>query len=402
MDTATPRFDTARPRGKHQGVMVLLMAAIGIIYLGSLGVMLSRTTVKQEETTASIPVDAGKKNAALSIPMQDSVVVTADDPTKGNKISTENKGTHDVDVSAAKENSTTVSMTQRPDADKQRQETTSNITSNSTLDTSSIPWPGQVNHVADSLNRVVILIATCPYLDMLDNVIGSMKKVNVTNFVVVPLDDTTLTVSSQLYPNHVVPIPPNIKIQSGLGPATFGSKEFQTLTASRPVILSAFLKLNYTVFYCDTDTVWQSNPLDFLEESSNEQDLVAMIDNPFPKPDGELCSCYLYFKPTNKSFTLLDRWRELIATKRFQHDQVAFHKAYMTLRNTTSIRLYEPDNPYFPNGNNYFNNFNMTQRSQVMMIHNNFVFGYDTKKARFIEHDLWHPTAVLKAMEYTC
>ena len=165
------------------------------------------------------------------------------------------------------------------------------------------------------------------------------------------------------------------------------------------VIISATQLYN---FYCDTDTVWRSNPLDMLEETSEAKDLVAMVDNSWPPPNGELCSCYLYFKPTKGSFHLLDHWKELIQTGRFQHDQAAFHKAYMMLRNNTSIQLYDPDNPYFPNGNVYFNEFNETQRSQVLMVHKNFVFGYEKKKERFIMFDLWHPTAQLDAMEYKC
>lgn len=132
-----------------------------------------------------------------------------------------------------------------------------NLTATSTQNnsTSATPWPGRVDHIVDSRNRIVILIATCPYLEMLDNMIGSMRKVNVSNFVVVPLDETTHNVSCKLYPDNTVSIPPFTKLASTLEPATYGSKEFQALTASRPVILSAFLNLGYTVFYCDIDTV---------------------------------------------------------------------------------------------------------------------------------------------------
>lgn len=264
----------------------------------------------------------------------------------------------------------------------------------------SIPWPtGQVGHIADSRNCIVIFIASCPYLEMLDNVIESIKLANVTNYVVVPLDNMTFHVASKLFPENAVSIPPFIKLQSNSEPATYGTKEFQALTASRPIILSACLKLGYTIFYCDTDVIWKSSPISMLHETSNNHDLVAMIDNHM---NGEVCSCYLYLKPTPRSLDLLIRWNELIQTSRFQHDQAAFHAAYMQLRNDTSIKLFEPNNSYFPNGEFYFNRFSESQRSQVVMIHNNFIFGYHNKKERFIQHDLWHPSNAIQRMEYKC
>jgi hypothetical protein len=242
----------------------------------------------------------------------------------------------------------------------------------------SIPWPtGQVGHIANSHNHIIIFIASCPYLEMLDNVIESIKLANVTNYVVVPLDNMMFHVASKLYPKNAVSIPPIIRLQSSSEPATYGIKEFQALTASCPIILSAFLKLGYTIFYCDTDVVWKSSPISMLHENSNNHDLVAMIDNHM---NGEVCSCYLYLKPMPRSLDLLIRWNELIQMNRFQHDQAAFHTAYMQLRNDTSIKLFEPNSSYFPNGEFYFNRFSESQRSQVVMIHNNFISGYHNKK----------------------
>lgn len=279
---------------------------------------------------------------------------------------------------------------------RQQQQTSASL--NNTI----MAWPfGQVEQIADSDNCIVIFIATCPYLEMLDNVIESLKHAHVTNYIVVPLDKTTFHVASKLYPDNTVSIPPFIKrVQfNSSEPATFGSREFQALTASRPMILSAFLKIGYTVFYCDTDTVWKSNPMNMLHKYSKHYDLVAMIDNHI---NGEVCSCYLYLKPTSRTVYLLNRWNDLIQTNRFQHDQAAFHAAYQQLRNDTSIKLLEPDNSNFPNGEFYFKRFHAIARSQVAMVHNNFIFGYQEKKKRFMQHDLWHPSNAILSMEYKC
>jgi hypothetical protein len=280
-------------------------------------------------------------------------------------------------------------------------------------------WPGRLDQIVDSLNRIVVLIVNCAYLDMADNSIHSMVRLNVTNFAVVPLDDVAYTVMKELYPDHTVPLMPGLQKLNAISdrPATYNSDAFRELTASRPRIISAFLKQNYTIFYSDIDTVWMSSRLlDTLEaatslsrattskalEPSEEAELVLTIDSAYADSSDIFCSCYIYAKPTINNLNMLDIWSKDISTGKYKNDQHAFQNVLNHTKHAHKTRVLAGDDTTIPNGWFYFRQFNTTQQQSVQIIHNNFIMGHERKKQRFQEHDLWHPSGRLEKVSYSC
>jgi hypothetical protein len=280
-------------------------------------------------------------------------------------------------------------------------------------------WPGQISsHLVDAKDRIVVLIATCPYLDFLDNAIHSIMNVGVTNFVVVPMDQSTYKVATEMYPGHVVQVPYHFP---GAGLALskaveVNSEEFKQLSSSRALILLAFLKLNYTVFYCDIDVYWRHNPLDFFEESAwntteidtsssdktktSPFDLVAMVDSK-PIQDGRICSGYLYLKPTPNSLYLLEKWNQEMQTGQHKNDQYAIYWAYNKTFDRVRVKLYPAKNGYFPSGKGYVL-MPQAKKDNVLLVHNNWIMGHSRKLARFQKWNLWHPSGKLDQVEYKC
>jgi hypothetical protein len=70
---------------------------------------------------------------------------------------------------------------------------------------------------------------------------------------------------------------------------------------------------------------------------------------------------------------------------RLDIDQVAFNKVY---KNST-IHLKPLDRNLFPSGNLYFGKFNDDKRKNVVIVHNNYVKGHDSKLERFKILELW-------------
>lgn len=268
-------------------------------------------------------------------------------------------------------------------------------------------WPGDLGNVVDSHQRVVVVIVSCAYLDMLDNVIQSMVKLDVMNFVVVPLDDIAFSVAKQLYPNNVVPPMPGIP-KSNLTdqPAQYGSQAFHQLTATRPLILSAFLRRNYTLFYCDIDTVWRSaSILDRLEAAASKKRYSLVLTDDSGDTQGNyFCTCYIYAKPTLENIRILTSWGNDCFWSEFGNDQYSFQPLMNLLAREEKEKILKlPANDQdIPNGHFYFQVFNQTQRDRAMIVHNNWISGHSRKKQRFQQYNLWHTSSKLGEIPYTC
>jgi hypothetical protein len=228
--------------------------------------------------------------------------------------------------------------------------------------------------------RIVIAASNAEYVDFADNFAHSLLRQNVTNFLLVPLDDTTYHILKQAYPKHTIPTFPSAKSQFQTTTSTtpnnerpheitFGSLEFQQLTASRPNFLRRILELNYTILYNDIDMVWKQNAWDIIDERSttkpktatdssatDPQDTISTSPNhhqqkhkPQKEPppqkksnpiivhdddpittmlwhDGpnQICTCMLYMVPTYHNIQLLQGWENEIMNGNYVSDQDAF------------------------------------------------------------------------------
>lgn len=267
-------------------------------------------------------------------------------------------------------------------------------------------WPyRRFDNFVDSSNQLIVLIASCPYLDFLDNIVESMKAVGVQNYVIVPMDTMTYDYCIQLLPpSRVVSVPPFAPQDIDFDePATFGTKRFKELTASRPLILTAFLEMGYTVFYTDLDVFWKQNILNVFQkdlEQNKNLDMIAMVDKDEIE-DGFICSCYLYFRPNPTIIQFLQLWKSYIDTGKYGNDQYAIYEAYKSYKNKFQSKVYPHDNEYFPSGRDYVN-MTVAQKDNVYLMHNNWIRRHPQKLERFKEWNAWRPSGNLQNFNWTC
>lgn len=212
-------------------------------------------------------------------------------------------------------------------------------------------WPpfATVKRIADEKGRIVLMIVNCGMLDFADNLIASMLHHNVTNFVLVPRDETSYKVLLQVYPDNVVPPIPYGSL-SDSGPLDYKSDGFIAFNKLRPRIVRLFLQAGFHVMYTDVDTVWHSNVLELMEHelgSMSTDQLEAMfVQDNGPGYDA-YCSCLMYLKSTPSNRHLLQEWE--VTMKSNEYDQPAWNRAIQTVGNQLSFRSFNATN-FFPSG----------------------------------------------------
>ncbi|KAL3927421.1 MAG: hypothetical protein SGBAC_013093 [Bacillariaceae sp.] len=275
-------------------------------------------------------------------------------------------------------------------------------------------------NIADSRNRLIVLIASCPYLDLVDNLVQSLLVLQLHNYVVVPLDEASRSYAMELFGDeHVVGVPPFAPSLSGKQ-AKFNSPAFAKITSVRPQVLHAFLEQGFTIFYNDVDVVWRKNIFEVFDPSDEggdkkNVDMVAMVDS-HPVEEAFICSCYLYLKPTSPMKKFLLHWQSLLDNtttkkpkkKKYKNDQEAIYDAYQDITKTkdgtkSSLQttLYASDNEYFPSGAVY-DVWPSEKQSNAYLVHNNFIRGHNFKINRFLKWKLWNPSSKMEEMDLEC
>ena len=263
----------------------------------------------------------------------------------------------------------------------------------------ALNWPpfSTVQRIAGDSKKVVVLLVNCGYLDMVDNLVGSILRFNVTNFVLVPLDQSSYRILLESYPDNVIPPNPELPLADAK-PVGYKTAGFAALNSARPLILLRFAEAGFTFLYTDVDMYWKSNVLQVMEEQIGKSEALLFKDNG-PNWD-TICSCMLYMKPTPNNRKLLVEWNRCLRTVD-PDDQAAWNAAVKKLSSRVSIRfLGAPDN--FPSGTEYFDHGLPDEQSKAHIVHNNWIAGSQNKTDRFKNHSLWQPTGLLEQVSYTC
>jgi Nucleotide-diphospho-sugar transferase len=246
--------------------------------------------------------------------------------------------------------------------------------------------------------RLVVAASNADYVDFADNFANSLLRLNVTNFVLVPLDMKAFEILHQAYPEHTLPTMPGLENHPD-GVASFGSSVFKTLTSSRPVFLQHFLKKGYAVLYNDIDMVWQKNAWDVIDQRDKKNDLDRML---WKDGQYQICSCILYLLPTPDSILLMKQWEDEINSESHQNNPKAFdqnafavvaRERHYPLRGgiVAKTQVFLNDNQ-FPAGKHYSWNVTTPDNDEAVIIHNNWIVSKLAKKARFELAGLWHPS----------
>lgn len=252
-------------------------------------------------------------------------------------------------------------------------------------------------------NTVIVCAVSQPYLPFLNNWLISIQRHGRQHGVLVIAEDyATLYTVNERWPGHAVLVPPAPALQHA---HRFGSQGFFNFTSRRPRHLLQILELGYSVLYNDVDMVWLKDPFPYFKGNydiyfTDDMATVKPHDHPHALPapgkNGRtyICSCMLFIRPTPGGKRILKKWIKEVKAQPWSpkvktNDQPAFNWA---LNKTASkVNLYVLPQQAFPSGGLYFKNEtwrNETQEKHVI-IHNNYITGFEKKIHRFHEFKLW-------------
>ena len=261
---------------------------------------------------------------------------------------------------------------------------------------SAADWPPSsiVNKVADERNRVAIVAVNCAGLRFADNWANSLLTLGIENFIMIPLDNSTEAILTEIYPEHTVPVLPGANdLEKYHTYSDFGGFAFKELTSTRPSFIRAFLLQGYTVLYNDADMVWRGNLWDEVdpvrEENGGNTEAVFIEDGSF----WAMCSCMIFMQPTEKNIHFLELWRDKILTGRHNNDQYAFNAVLRN--NPQSVDWRRGNKMKFPSGSLYFKMHrekDAKARENVLLVHANWMQGDVKKRMALVDSDNWHPS----------
>ncbi|KAF8719907.1 hypothetical protein HU200_024671 [Digitaria exilis] len=268
-------------------------------------------------------------------------------------------------------------------------------------------------------NGTVLLAAVSgPYLPFLSNWLISVRRAGRADQVLVIAEDyETLDRINSAWPGHAVLVPPAPDAQAA---HKFGSQGFFNFTSRRPRHLLQILELGYSVMYNDVDMVWLADPFPyivgdhdvyFMDDMTPVKPLDHSHELPPPGKKGRtyICSCMIFLRPTEGAKLLLRKWIEELkdqpwSKQRKSNDQPGFNWAlnktagqvcfsliFLFTKIHLQVDVYLLPQSAFPTGGLYFKNKTWVKetKGKHVIIHNNYITGFEKKIKRFRDHGLW-------------
>ncbi|WZZ84280.1 hypothetical protein YC2023_112859 [Brassica napus] len=195
---------------------------------------------------------------------------------------------------------------------------------------------------------VIVCTVSSPFVPFLNNWLISVSRQKHQDKVLVIAEDyATLYKVNKKWPGHAVLIPPALDSQTA---HKFGSKGFFKFTSLRPRHLLQLLELGYNVMYNDVDMVWLQDPFQYVEGSHDA-----------------------YFADDRTTIKSLNQSHVLPPPDR------------------NGVDLYLLSQAAFPTGGLYFQNATWVEetKGKHVIIHNNYIIGYENKMKRFHDFGLW-------------
>ena len=290
-------------------------------------------------------------------------------------------------------------------------------------------------------DRVLVpLFANAAFLPFLKNLLCSLRRLDVHNWIVVAMDNATCPSLQRsgffsAAESHACVEPYAARPLVTSDRAQYGSTEFWRLVVQRPLWIRWLLTQGFSVLQCDVDVVWLRNPLHLFASTEELAPMrscshPASIFGPTNKSGvikwrqqinkfschmhnstlmvqsemGYGYNCGFYFaRPDNSSVWFMDAWMEEMlrpALQRAMHEQ---HAMLYTLGNVYSqssrkwlsrgMQLIKLDEIRFPNGKVWYELWNnpayATDKRRAFILHCNWVKRSEQKKLRLKRDNLW-------------
>ena len=237
------------------------------------------------------------------------------------------------------------------------------------------------NEDGNIVNWVVLLTFNNGYIEFFQNWFWHFNRLQLqVPVIVIAEDDACFNKLKSLYENTgSVRVERSNRNNTELV-ADYKSPSFNSIVGGRPIHILKQLKLGDNVIYCDVDSVWLQNPFPYF---SGDFDIWAQLDG------SRICTGFLAIKTNNRTIDFTSEWVHYLAGQNNKnHDQHGFRVVYEK-SDKLKLQLKILDSDLFPAGNMYFNHFDDEKRTKVVVVHNNYIRGYDEKLERFKKFHLW-------------
>ncbi len=182
---------------------------------------------------------------------------------------------------------------------------------------------------------------------------------------------------------------------------SYNQMGYKLMMTHRPTVVKRLLKeFGRHIIFSDVDVVWLKNPLLHIEQVFMNDDPVVHILGQFDK--GKICPGFSVYRACPEVTKLIELWQEDLSKGDPSMNQKPFnnvldvamsqgilvtdHDGSTSIKKITAAFL---PNELFPNGKVYFEEMTDAERAEALIVHNNWIIGYDEKIDRFKDFDLW-------------
>lgn len=264
-----------------------------------------------------------------------------------------------------------------------------------------IQWHQKTNPPNEALNATektkksikILIVFNGKYKSEAENLLASMKTNTpalVKDIMVCVSDKSSkaFAVENQLEYFQM----PEIKPAKKIG---FGTKSQNRFTQRKYEAILHLLDKGEQVLYTDTDIVFIRNPLREIPDGDYD---VAIQNDSKSDTHGNLCTGFIYLKPTDKSKKLIRGALDLMQSAWFKKvgDQQAFNMMVNNKNLKDPAKIHILDECIFPNGTRYFDNtLPRCTKHEAVIVHNNYLMGLEEKQERFKKHGLMFTSNII-------
>lgn len=178
----------------------------------------------------------------------------------------------------------------------------------------------------------------------------------------------------------------------GTAAHNYDSDGYKAIVSTRAHHILRHLQAGENVLYTDVDTVWRSDPTQFI----GSYDVIAQIDKlSYGGMSPYYCTGFMAIRSTAHAIALITKWN-LVLQNKPQLNQPVFNRL---LHETNGLKHAGFPSKQFPNGRRYFDMMFESERQNVVVVHNNFIVGHRAKRERFLRTGLWASAAVSRAKQ---
>lgn len=228
----------------------------------------------------------------------------------------------------------------------------------------------------ESTNWTLLLTVNEAFFDFFQNWFWYFKKLDIHLPITIIADDDEVYEQLISACNYCSVFRSDLNVN---GAQEYNGQWYKVLVSMRPKHILRMLKSGTDVIYADIDSVWLQNPLPFLD---TDVDIAVQEETAT-----SLCTGFMAIRSNANTINLVQQWHDLLV-KSPQLNQGPFNK--LLQQNKRTVSYVALNTLYFPSGRRYFNIYSEEQRSNAVVVHNNWIVGHDPKKRRFQRFNLWH------------